>query len=46
MTQLYNFLTGNGGVKDMDDCQEKVSTMHLYDDRKGFFVKLEKANEK
>lgn len=46
MTQLYNFLTGNGGAKDMSDAVKKGFYDALYDDRKGFFVKLEKANEK
>lgn len=46
MTQLYNFLTGNGGAKDMSDAVKKGFHDALYDDRKGFFVKLEKANEK
>lgn len=46
MSQLYNFLTGNGGAKDMSDAVKKGFYDALYDDRKGFFVKLEKANEK
>ena len=46
ITQLYNFLTGNGGAKDMSDAVKKGFYDALYDDRKGFFVKLEKANEK
>lgn len=46
MTQLYNFLTGNGGVKDMSDAVKQGFYGALYEKGKGFFDRLEKANDK
>ena len=46
MTQLYSFLTGNGGVKDMSDAVKQGFYGALYEKGKGFFDRLEKANDK
>ena len=46
MTQLYNFLTGNGSDKDFSSTLKKGFSAALYDEKKGFFARLEKENEK